>query len=327
MVQATEFVIVAGKLGSGKTSLIEAFLLSGNVGSATAVIVNEAGAINIDGAVLTESARGVPMARLSNGCVCCSLTDDLVITVEELVTDRADSGLPPFERIVLECSGLSLPGQVMGSLSPLSELGLRVRVMTTFDCAIPPLAGEDFETVSAQLAAAQTIVLTKIDQVSLSVWQQAEREAKAINPLATIVSEPSHTIRARLAFKDTDTSVQLPLPTEVEIPRIKRVLLHPRVRVLRARFAAAAEWDDVLDWLENVSGALGERLLRMKAIVLGPRGDDRVLLQSVGTTFSAPRRFIGDAASDLSAIFIVRDCSIEDIELVPSACKLNWTAL
>ncbi|WP_175655365.1 hypothetical protein [Burkholderia ambifaria] len=82
----------------------------------------------------------------------------------------------------------------------------------------------------------------------------------------------------------------------------------------------------MLDWLENVSGALGERPLRMKAIVLGPLGDDRVLLQSVGTTFSAPRRFTGDAAPDLSAIFIVRDC-IENIELVPSAGKLNWTAL
>ncbi len=327
MAKATEFIIVAGKLGSGKTSLIEALLLSGNVGNATAVIVNEAGAIDIDGAVLTESARGVPLAKLSNGCVCCSLTDDLVITVEELVTDRSNSGLPPFERIVLECSGLSLPGQVIGSLSPLSKLGLRVRVIITFDCAIPPLAGEDFETVSAQLAAAQTIVLTKIDQVGLDVRQQAEREAKAINPLATIVSEQSPIIRARVTFKDVGSGVQLSLPIEAEIPRVKRALLHPRVRVLRAKFDGVAEWDDVLDWLENVSGALGERLLRMKAIVLGPLGEDRVLLQSVGTTFSAPRRLTANAVSDLAAIFIVRDCNIDDIEGVPSACKLNWTAL
>jgi G3E family GTPase len=327
MEKATEFIIVAGKLGSGKTTLIEALLLSGDVSNATAVIVNEAGAINIDGAVLTESARGVPLAKLSNGCVCCSLTDDLVITVEELVTDRASSGSPPFERIVLECSGLSIPGQVVGSLSPLSELGLRVRIMTTFDCAIPPLEGEDFETVSAQLAAAQTIVLTKIDQVSLDVWDQAERAARAINPLATIVSEPLQAVRARVAFEDADKSEQLSLPAEAEIPRMKRVLLHPRVRIIRAKFAASADWEDVLDWLENVAGALGERLLRMKAIVLGPLGDDRVLLQSVGTTFSAPRRFNGEEPPDLSAIFIVRDCSLEDVKLVPGACKLNWTAL
>lgn len=327
MAKATEFIIVAGKLGSGKTSLIESLLLSGNVGNATAVIVNEAGAINIDGAVLTESARGVPLAKLSNGCVCCSLTDDLVITVEELVSDRADNCLPPFERIILECSGLSLPGQVIASLSPLSRLGLRVRVLTTFDCAIPPLVGEDFETVSAQLAAAQTIVLTKIEQVSLRVWLQAEREAKAINPLATIVSEPSHTIRARVAFRDTGAHVQLPLPTEAEVTQTKRVLLHPRVRILRAKLDAAARWDEVLDWLENISGALGERMLRMKAIVLGPLGNDKVLLQSVGTTFSEPRRLTGEAVSDLSAIFIVRDCSLEDIKLVPSACRPKWTAL
>ncbi|WP_155634355.1 hypothetical protein [Burkholderia stagnalis] len=88
------------------------------------------------------------------------------------------------------------------------------------------------------------------------------------------MSEPSRTIRARVAFEDTDTIVQLPLPADAEIPKIKRVLLHPRVRVLRAKFAAAAEWDDVLDWLENVSGALGERLLRMKARSLADRRHD-----------------------------------------------------
>lgn len=82
-----------------------------------------------------------------------------------------------------------------------------------------------------------------------------------------------------------------------------------------------------LNKLENVAGALGERLLRMKAIVLGPTGHDRVLLQSVGTTFSAPRRFTGEATPDLSAIFIVRDCGLQDIEPIPSACKLNWTVL
>jgi hypothetical protein len=90
MAKATELIIVAGKLGSGKTSLIEPLLLSGDAGNSTAVIVNEAGAINIDRAILTESARGVPLAKLSNGCVCCSLTDDLVITVEAVFPVRTN---------------------------------------------------------------------------------------------------------------------------------------------------------------------------------------------------------------------------------------------
>ena len=101
---STQFVILAGILGSGKTSLLEALLDSGSKTS-TAVIVNEVGAINIDGAVLSESARGITMATLSNGCVCCSLTNDLVTTVEELVALREEAGQAPFDRIVLECDG------------------------------------------------------------------------------------------------------------------------------------------------------------------------------------------------------------------------------
>jgi hypothetical protein len=96
---------------------------------------------------------------------------------------------------------------------------------------------------------------------------------------------------------------------------------------MRAKFAVAAEWDDVLEWLENIAGALGERLLRMKAMVLGPLGIDRMLLQIVGTAFSAPRRFTGDEMPALAEIFIGRDCSLEDIELFPGACSLRWSAL
>src|ERR1700760_2454825 len=84
MQSGPQFVIVSGALGSGKTSLLEA-LLACEDASDTAVIVNEAGEINIDGAVLSESGRGMSMATLSNGCVCCSMTSDLVTTAQDLV--------------------------------------------------------------------------------------------------------------------------------------------------------------------------------------------------------------------------------------------------
>jgi hypothetical protein len=78
--------------------------------------------------------------------------------------------------------------------------------------------------MSAQLAAAQSIVLIKVDRVSLEAWTQAEREAKTIKALATIVSELSPIFRARSAFR-ADMSVQLPLPIEVAVPRVKRLML------------------------------------------------------------------------------------------------------
>jgi G3E family GTPase len=321
---STQFVILAGILGSGKTSLLEALLDSGS-GESTAVIVNEVGAINIDGAILSQSARGMTMATLSNGCVCCSLTDDLVTTVEELVALRAEAGREPFERIVLECSGLSRPGAVMRSLEQLAELRFRLHIVATYDCSRPPL-DRDFDDAAAQLTAAHTVVLTKIDLVSPEQRAQARSVVAGINPMARIVDEFAPSIRAREAFAEVDTSTT-PQTLGSEPTRVGETLLHPRVRVFRARFTRKPNWEDVLEWLENIAGMTGDRLLRMKAIVAGPHGSDRVLLQSVGTTFAAPRRLATTAFGDLAAVFIVRDCAMVELQQVEGACGVSWTAL
>ncbi|MDN7181610.1 GTP-binding protein [Caballeronia sp. SEWSISQ10-4 2] len=304
--------------------MLEALLDSGS-GASTAVIVNEVGAVNIDGVVLSESARGMMMATLSNGCVCCSLTDDLATTVEELVALRAEAGQKPFERIVLECSGLSRPGAVMRSLEQLAKLRFRLHIVATYDCSRPPL-DRDFEDASAQLGAAHTVVLTKIDLVSPERRAQARSVVAGINPMARIVDEFAPSIRACEAFAAVDTLVS-PQIVGSESTRVGGTLFHPRVRVFRARFTQKPNWEDVLEWLENIAGMTGDRLLRMKAIVAGPHETDRVLLQSVGTTFAAPRRLATTAFDDLAAVFIVRDCAMVELQQIDGACSVSWTAL
>ncbi|MFM0336162.1 CobW family GTP-binding protein [Paraburkholderia fungorum] len=325
--QPAQFVVLAGMLGSGKTSLLEAWLREADASASTAIVVNEVGAINIDGAVLSESARGTQMATLSNGCVCCSLNDDLVTTVEDLVATRAQAAMPPFERIVLECSGLSKPGQVIQALNPLSAMGLRVHIVATYDCSRPPLGTEEFNNVAAQLGAAHTIVLTKTDLVDAQRTKLAAAIVTKLNPFARIVDTETIDARAREAFREME--VDRPLDGSLTItPGIeRRALLHPRIRIFCARFSHQPNWEETLDWLENISGAMGDRLLRMKAIVAGPAGDDRVLLQSVGTTFAAPRRLVGQNAADFAAIFIVRDCAMYELEEVQMDTPVRWSSL
>ncbi|MDE1007136.1 MAG: GTP-binding protein [Paraburkholderia fungorum] len=323
----TQFVILAGKLGSGKTSLLEALLESSDATSTTGIIVNEVGAVNIDGAVLSQSARGISIATLSNGCVCCSLTNDLVTTVEDLVASREEQSAPPFERIILECSGLSRPGQVMGSLAQLSQLGLRVQIVATYDCSRPPLSDDDFDDAVAQLTAAHSVVLTKVDLVSAEMRVMSVERARGLNPLANIVNETTLTIRARAAFRPTENLRDVTVPASESRQGTARALFHPRVGVFRARFLETPDWEHALDWFENIAGAMGDRLLRMKSIIADPWLKDRVLLQSVGSTFAAPRRITGSDLPDMSAVFIVRDCSMEELEAIPTECDVRWTSL
>jgi G3E family GTPase len=301
-----QFVIVSGALGSGKTSLLE-MLLSCEDASDTAVIVNEAGEINIDGAILSESARGMTMATLSNGCVCCSMTSDLVSTVQDLVQSREAEAKEPFARIVLECSGLSRPGPIV----------------STYDCSRPAMQTGDFEDAVAQLAAANTIVLTKVDLVSSGRRDEALQAVVGVNPFAQVVNEFSASVRAREAFSTPGHGNV----AAIEVPGVtpqRRRLLHPRTRVFRAKLGSDWSWDGALDWLENIAGALGDRLLRIKAIVPGERPGDRVLLQSVGTTFSAPRRLLAGDAAPMGAVVIARDCGRADLSDVPTEQAVNW---
>ncbi|SAK81400.1 cobalamin synthesis protein, P47K [Caballeronia pedi] len=324
---ATQFVMLAGMLGSGKTSLLEALLSDSAAQTSTAIIVNEVGAVNIDGAVLSESARGTAMATLSNGCVCCSLNNDLVMTIEDLVASRIEAGLPAFDRIVLECSGLSRPGEVMRSLNPLAAMGLRVHIAVTYDCSRPPLDGDSFDDVAAQLGAAHTIVLTKTDLVGDEQRSLERARIARINPLAHLVDEDSLRERARAALRDIASGQALIAHEADDGRRSSRVLLHPRLRVFCARFHGAPEWEQTLEWMENISGALGGRLLRMKAIVAGPAPGDRILMQSVGTTFAAPRRLSPTSAPDMAAVFIVRDCGMQELEEAGMSGVVRWSSL
>ena len=92
--------IVGGYLGSGKTTLINS-VISEDHGLKLALLINDFGDINID-ASLIESQDG-DVLSLSNGCVCCTLTDDFSQTMEQ-IKNSADS----FDRVIIEMSGIGL---------------------------------------------------------------------------------------------------------------------------------------------------------------------------------------------------------------------------
>jgi G3E family GTPase len=296
MAAPTEFILLAGFLGSGKTSLLVDWLALPEAAD-TAVIVNEAGEIDVDGAILAD-AGGVPMAMLANGCVCCSLTSDLVFTIRALVEERERSGRPPFRRIVLECSGLSRPGPILRSLMPLAPLGLAVRVVATCDASQAAERARHFEEVAAQLAAAGTIVLTKLD---LCEAGPAEALAAGFNPLAGRVVEADRAARARAAF----AAAPPPLPELPEPP--PAILTHPRIAVLRVRFRDGASWEDRLDFLEDLAASCGEKLLRVKGFIRPPGPGVPWLVQAVGTLFSPPVPMPGLLAVPEGLVVIARD--------------------
>lgn len=315
-----DFIVLTGFLGSGKTTLLRDFLALPEAAD-TGVIVNEVGQIGLDGAILAEGGES-PVALLSNGCVCCSLGSDLERTVANMLAVRQSAGLPPPARIVLETTGLAKPGPVLRSLAPLAPLGIRAGVVATFDCT-QAATHEKFEEAAAQWAGAQTLVVTKRDLAGVVQRQDAPKRAAGINPTAALVDTADRRAAALAAF-----ALRAPAPMTGLFPPAEAIgLRHPRIEVVLARLDAAVAWDALAEWLDNLAGLCGERLLRIKGLVQVVGSSRALLVQSVGTTFSAPRPFAAGAENGSFLVIILRDAGITELSAIAPALPFSFGSL
>jgi len=307
--RALDFLVLTGFLGSGKTTLLRDFLRSSEAAD-TAVIVNEVGEIGLDGVVLREGGD-LPMAMLSNGCVCCQIGSDLAFTIDRLIMSPRPDGAGPLRRIILETSGLSMPGPVLRTLATLAEHRMRVAVIGTFDLTRgTDVAG--FDEAVAQWAASHRIVATKADLVSPADLAAAPSMIAAVNPLAEVIAGADRGSAVLAAFAPLTSA----LPLREIGPDAGRA--HPRVAICLAKQAREVAFPDLAAWLDNLAGALGERLLRIKGLVRVVESGPPLLIESVGTMFSPPRPLGGEGAPPSSFLVIIaRD--VDEAELEPVA--------
>ncbi|MBV5257802.1 GTP-binding protein [Synechococcus moorigangaii CMS01] len=151
--------IITGFLGSGKTTLLN-HILSNQEGLKTAVLVNEFGEIGIDNELIVTTDEN--MVELSNGCVCCTINEDLVNAVHKIL-ERQDK----IDYLVVETTGLADPLPVA-----LTFLGTELRdltrldsIVTVVDCANFSLDLFNSEAAYSQIAYGDIILLNKTDLV------------------------------------------------------------------------------------------------------------------------------------------------------------------
>lgn len=185
--QPIPMTIIGGFLGAGKTTLLNR-LLTTSSGHRLAVLVNDFGAINID-ADLIQSHDGTTIA-LSNGCICCSIGDSLVTTLLDLLA--LDS--PP-DKIVIEASGVADP-QRLADIALADPTSFRldgVIVLASAQTIMDVIHdGRIGNIASAQIAAADMIVLNKIDLVDAQAVDRARASLAQLAPHTPILP----TIRA-----------------------------------------------------------------------------------------------------------------------------------
>ncbi|MEQ5127311.1 GTPase [Providencia alcalifaciens] len=154
--------ILTGFLGAGKTTLLS-HILNAEHGHKIAVIENEFGEVPIDNALIGD--RATQITTLSNGCICCSRSNELENALLDLL-DGLDSGKLDFERLVIECTGMADPGpitQTFFSHEVLCERYLLDGIITLVDAVHADKQLNDFAIAQAQIGYADRILLTKTD--------------------------------------------------------------------------------------------------------------------------------------------------------------------
>ncbi|KPL85210.1 CobW family GTP-binding protein [Herpetosiphon geysericola] len=176
-------MILTGFLGAGKTTVLNR-LLTAQHGLKIAVLVNDFGAINID-AQLVVGVEANEIVNLANGCICCTIREDLLSTTLELL-ERPDRP----EYIIVEASGVSDPVSVALTfrLPALRSLINLAAIVAVVDAERIQEQRQQIVQVGDQIAAADIVVVNKIDLVDPTQQQRVINWIQAIVPRARILT-------------------------------------------------------------------------------------------------------------------------------------------
>lgn len=178
--------VLTGFLGSGKTTLLS-HLLRDPAMARTAVIINEFGSIALDHDLIETSDE--QFVQLSNGCLCCNVRSDLTLTLGELARRRAQGSVPPFERVVIETSGLADPAPILHALMADAEIN-GIYQLGGVVATVDALLGVDMLARHVesrwQAAVADRIIITKTD-LDGACTDDVRRRVAAFNPGAQVI--------------------------------------------------------------------------------------------------------------------------------------------
>ena len=176
--------ILTGFLGSGKTTLLKRVLQEAH-GQKIAVIENEFGEENIDSDILVSDTQE-QIIQMSNGCICCTIREDLRATLRDLAEKRRKGELS-FDRVVIETTGVADPGPVAQTFfmdDEIAESYLLDSILTLVDAKHAQTQLDERQEARRQVGFADQIFISKTDLVPSDEVAALRHRLTHMNPRA-----------------------------------------------------------------------------------------------------------------------------------------------
>jgi G3E family GTPase len=176
--------ILTGFLGSGKTTLLKRILSEAH-GQKIAVVENEFGEENIDSEILVSDTTE-QIVQMSNGCICCTIREDLRATLHSLA-EKKRKGELQFDRVVIETTGLADPGPVAQTFfmdDEVAESYLLDSILTLVDAKHAATQLNERQEARRQVGFADRIFISKADLVDAKEMQALQHRLSHMNPRA-----------------------------------------------------------------------------------------------------------------------------------------------
>lgn len=305
-------VLLTGFLGSGKTTLLSRLLRHPEFRD-SAVIINEVGDVGLDHTLIERGREDVVL--LEGGCICCRLKGGLNDTLVALLRRASDQNMP-LRRIIVETSGLTDPVPVLGALIADPRFGRNFTfagVTTVIDAVNFSNTHSRFPEARMQVALADRLLISKADLVGdADEVDQVDAKLSALNWYAERFVMTS-------SAADDDRVWIDPLRDSVRPVAARRFWageVSSNIAGASQKFSGELAYDAVNEWLDDLTGLFGDRLLRLKGVLRIAGLPDAVVLHGVQGLVYSPGTLpqttsIDDAANAM--VLIARDVERQDL--------------
>jgi G3E family GTPase len=285
--------LLTGFLGSGKTTLLRRILQTPGLAD-TAVLVNEFGEVGLDHLLLEAVDQDIVL--LPSGCLCCTIRGDLKDAVLRLLERKRAGEIPPFERIVIETTGLAEPGPIVATFAadPMLHHQIGLGTVITIVDAVNGLRNlESFEEAVRQVAVADRLIISQTDLADLSAVLALRHRLRALNPTA-IVGESS--LAAPVSVQGLLAGVADPAARAAEVAHWlsggtgdhAHEHHHTGIATLALELEPPLDWAAFGLWLGMLLNRHGANVLRAKGILRVADSPTPVVIHGVQHTIHPP---------------------------------------